>query len=64
MFEANGIHIINLGRDVPKEKFVEKAESENADIIGTSALLTGTMFQQKVVLEYLKKRDSETNTFI
>ncbi|HMF31727.1 MAG TPA: cobalamin-dependent protein [Candidatus Lokiarchaeia archaeon] len=56
VFEANGIHIINLGRDVPKEKFLEVAEAEGADIIGTSALLTGTMFQQKIVLEYIKKQ--------
>jgi methanogenic corrinoid protein MtbC1 len=56
VFEANGIHVINLGRDVPKEKFLETAEAEGADIIGTSALLTGTMFQQKVVLEYIKKQ--------
>jgi len=56
VFEANGIHVINLGRDVPREKFIEAAEKEGADIIGTSALLTGTMFQQKVVLETLKKK--------
>jgi len=56
VFQANGIHIYNLGRDVPKEKFIQKAEEEGADIIGTSALLTGTMFEQKVVIEYLKKQ--------
>ena len=56
VFEANGIHIINLGRDVPTEKFIEKAEEVEADIIGTSALLSGTMFQQKVVLEAIKKK--------
>ena len=56
VFQANGIHIYNLGRDTPKEKFVQKAEEEGADIIGTSALLTGTMFEQKVVIEYLKKQ--------
>ena len=56
VFQANGIQVYNLGRDVMKEKFVEKAEEEDADIIGTSALLTGTMFEQKVVIEYLKKQ--------
>lgn len=56
VFEANGIHVINLGRDVPKDKFIDTAEKEKADIIGTSALLTGTMMQQKVVIEALKKR--------
>lgn len=56
VFQANGIHIYNLGRDVPREKFIQKAEEEGADIIGTSALLTGTMFEQKVVIELLKKQ--------
>lgn len=56
VFEANGIHVINLGRDTTKDKFIEAAEAENADIIGTSALLTGTMMQQKVVIEALKKK--------
>jgi trimethylamine corrinoid protein len=56
VFEANGIHVIMLGKDVPKEKFIDTAVKEGADIIGTSALLTGTMFQQKVVLEAIKKR--------
>ncbi len=56
VFEANGIHVINLGRDVSKEKFIATAEKEKADIIGTSALLTGTMLQQKVVIKALEKQ--------
>lgn len=56
VFRAAGIHVINLGRDVPADKFIDKAEEVGADIIGTSALLGGTMFQQKVILEKLKKR--------
>lgn len=56
VFQANGIHVYNIGRDTPKEKFVQKAEEVGADIIGTSALLTGTMFEQKVIIEFLKKQ--------
>ena len=56
VFKAAGIHVINLGKDVPADKFIDAAEKHNADIIGTSALLSGTMFQQKIVLEKLKKR--------
>ena len=56
VFQANGIHVVNLGKDVPKERFVDTAEKEDADIIGTSALLTGTLFEQKVVVNYLKKQ--------
>jgi len=56
VFQANGIHVFNLGKDVPKEKFIEKAEEEGVDIIGASALLTGTLFEQKVMAAYLKKQ--------
>ena len=56
VFKAAGIHVINIGKDVPADKFIDKAEEVEADIIGTSALLSGTMFQQKVVIEKLKKR--------
>ncbi len=56
VFKAAGIHIINLGKDVPADKFIDAAEEVGAEIIGTSALLSGTMFQQKVVIEKLKKR--------
>jgi len=56
VFQANGIHVYNLGKDVPKEKFLEKAEAEEADIIGCSALLTGTLFEQKVMAAFLKKQ--------
>lgn len=55
VFEASGIHMINLGRDVSADKFIQAAEEHDADIIGTSALLSGTMFQQKVVLGKIKK---------
>jgi len=56
VFEAAGIHMINLGRDVPTQKFIDTAEENEADIIGTSALLSGTMFQQKIVLGQIKKQ--------
>ncbi len=56
VFQANGIHVYNLGKDVPKEKFIQKAEEEGADIIGASALLTGTLFEQKVIANFLKKQ--------
>jgi len=56
VFKSAGIHVINIGRDVPADKFIDAAEEIGAEIIGTSALLSGTMFQQKVIIEKLKKR--------
>ncbi|MBQ8052564.1 MAG: corrinoid protein [Lachnospiraceae bacterium] len=43
MFEGKGFEVIDLGVDVPTEKFIQTAIEEDADIIGLSALLTTTM---------------------
>jgi len=42
---------------VKLEKFIEKAESENADFICLSALLTTTMLGQKKVVQMIKDKD-------
>ena len=43
MFEGKGFEVIDLGVDVPPEKFIQTAIDEYCDIIGLSALLTTTM---------------------
>lgn len=43
MLEGKGFEVIDLGVDVPPEKYIQTAIDENADIIGLSALLTTTM---------------------
>ncbi len=43
MMKGIGATVYDLGIDVPDEKFVEKAEEVNADIVCASALLTTTM---------------------
>jgi len=50
-----GIDIIDLGVDVPAEKFVEAVDKFKPKIVGMSALLTTTMHQMKNVIEALKK---------
>ncbi len=56
MLELAGFEVIDLGVDVPPEKFVEAAEKYNADIVGLSALMTTTMIEQRNVIEEFKKR--------
>jgi len=53
--EANGFEVIDLGADVPVEKFVEAVKQYNPDIVGMSALLTSTMIHMKNVIDALKK---------
>lgn len=43
MMEGKGLQVIDLGTDVPPEKFVETAVNEGCQIICCSALLTTTM---------------------
>jgi 5-methyltetrahydrofolate--homocysteine methyltransferase len=43
MLEGGGFEIIDLGIDVPAERFVETVAAEQPDLIGMSALLTTTM---------------------
>jgi 5-methyltetrahydrofolate--homocysteine methyltransferase len=55
MMEGAGFEIVNLGTDVPAERFVETAREKGANIIGVSALLTTTMPGMKDVVQALKK---------
>jgi len=54
LMKANGLEVHDLGRDVAVDTIIEKAVEVNADVIGTSALLTTTMNEQKVLEEALK----------
>ena len=51
MMEGRGLEVVDLGVDVPAEKFVEKAKEIGADIIACSALLTTTMTEMKNVVD-------------
>lgn len=51
LVKTNGIEVHDLGREVPAEVFLEKAKEFNADFVGSSALLTTTMTEQKRIEE-------------
>jgi 5-methyltetrahydrofolate--homocysteine methyltransferase len=57
MLEGGGFQVVDLGTDVPSEKFVEAARENNAQVIGTSALLTTTMTAMKEVVDSLSSSD-------
>jgi 5-methyltetrahydrofolate--homocysteine methyltransferase len=59
MLEGGGYTVIDLGVDVPPEKFIEGIKRYEARLIGMSALLTTTMPAMKTVIDMLKA-DSET----
>ena len=51
MMEGKGLEVVDLGADVPTEKFVATARDEGAQIIACSALLTTTMTEMENVVK-------------
>ena len=56
LLKTQGIEVCDLGRDVPVDAIIEKAVELDVDIIGTSALLTTTLPEQKKLEEELRSR--------
>ncbi len=57
MLSTQGIKVIDLGRDVKVDKIIEAAIENEADVIGTSALLTTTIMAQKKLEDELRRRN-------
>lgn len=55
LLSAAGFDVIDLGVDVPPEKFVEAVKENSPDIVGMSALLTTTMVEMEDIIKELKK---------
>lgn len=51
MMEGKGLKVIDLGVDVPAERFLDAARENDAKIIACSALLTTTMGEMRSVVE-------------
>lgn len=64
MLKNYGFQVIDLGKDVPKEKIVEAAKEHNAEIIALSALMTTTMQQMKAVIKYAKEQGVNAKVII
>jgi len=54
MLEGTGFRVIDLGVDVPAEKFIQAVRNHSPQIVGLSALLTTTMLAMKTTIEALK----------
>ena len=55
LLRVYGFEVHDLGRDVPLASFVEKVKETNADIVGSSALMTTTMVGQKALEKLLRE---------
>jgi 5-methyltetrahydrofolate--homocysteine methyltransferase len=57
MLEGAGFEVVDLGTDVPPEKFVQAAKDNRAQIVGMSTLLTTTMLGMKDVIAALERAE-------
>jgi corrinoid protein of di/trimethylamine methyltransferase len=57
LLTAHGFKVVDLGGDVPSDKFLEQAVIQKADLLALSALLTTTMIQQKSLIDRLQKSE-------
>lgn len=53
MLEGSGFEVVDLGIDVPAEKFIDAVKTEKPDLLLMSALLTTTMTYMKDVVDAL-----------
>jgi 5-methyltetrahydrofolate--homocysteine methyltransferase len=54
MLEGGGFEVVDLGIDVPPEKFIEAIKQHQPQVVGMSALLTTTMKEMKNTLQALE----------
>jgi corrinoid protein of di/trimethylamine methyltransferase len=54
MLEGAGFDVLDLGADVPPEKFIEAVRERNANIVCLSALLTVTMPAMRTTVDALR----------
>jgi len=55
ILESGGFTVVDLGVDIPADKFVEAVKQEQPNILGLSALLTTTMPRMKDVIKALEE---------
>jgi len=55
MLEGGGFDVVDLGIDVPADKFVEAIKAHQPHVVGLSALLTTTMREMKTTIEVIEK---------
>ena len=54
LLEGNGFDIVDLGVDVPPERFIKAVKKNEAQILAMSSLLTSTMSWMKFTIELLR----------
>ncbi|MBN1785725.1 MAG: B12-binding domain-containing protein [Candidatus Methanofastidiosa archaeon] len=64
MLDVAGYNIVDVGRDVSADTFVEKAAEVDADLVAMSALMTTSMVRMELVINGLKKRNLKAKVIV
>jgi 5-methyltetrahydrofolate--homocysteine methyltransferase len=64
MMTGSGFEVVDLGVDVPAEKFLAAIQEHRPQIIGLSALLTTTMLEMGKVIEAVKGSSFEVKPYV
>lgn len=64
MLIGGGLEVVDIGTDVPAEKFVEACKANGAQVCAMSALLTTTMPQMAEVVKAVKDAGGQVRTII
>lgn len=55
MMTGAGYEVVDLGIDIPKERFLDAISREKPELLGLSALLTTTMLEMKEVIRSIRQ---------
>lgn len=64
MFKGAGFDVVDLGIDVPKEKFLESIQREKPEFVGISALLTITLPNVIETIKFIRNSSGNENCMI
>jgi len=56
MLQASGFEVIDLGIDVPRERFLDAVKTHKPDILGLGAYMTTTMLEMKELIRELQDK--------
>jgi len=64
MMTGSGLEVVDLGVDVPVEKFLAVLKEEKAQILGLSALLTTTMLEMPKVIRAVRESSLDPKPWV
>lgn len=64
LLSVSGFRVVDLGKDVPEERFIEEARKCGRALVGMSALMTTTMVNQRAVIRGLEREGLRGNVSV